>query len=140
MRRRFTQRGDGTGAVAEISVTSLVDVAFTLLIIFMITAPILQGGIEIDVPEAASGPLSASDALVVSIDAGGQIYLDDVPVTYEEFSAAIEAALERFDSDNVFIKADGDIALRLALRVMGRIDEAGGIVSIVTEPEPRRRP
>lgn len=140
MKRRFTEHADGIGVVAEINVTSLVDVAFTLLIIFMITAPILQGGIEIDVPEAVSGPLSASDALVVSIDADGQIYLDDAPVTYEEFVASIGLALDRFESNEVFLKADGDIALREAMRVMGRIDEAGGLVSMVTEPEPRTRP
>ena len=140
MKRRFTEHADGIGVVAEINVTSLVDVAFTLLIIFMITAPILQGGIEIDVPEAVSGPLSASDALVVSINADGQIYLDDAPVTYEEFVASIGLALDRFESNEVFLKADGDIALREAMRVMGRIDEAGGLVSMVTEPEPRTRP
>ena len=140
MKRRFTEHADGIGVVAEINVTSLVDVAFTLLIIFMITAPILQGGIEIDVPEAVSGPLSASDALVVSINADGQIYLDDAPVTYEEFVASIGLALDRFESNEVFLKADGDIALRDAMRVMGRIDEAGGLVSMVTEPEPRTRP
>lgn len=140
MKRRFTEHADGIGVVAEINVTSLVDVAFTLLIIFMITAPILQGGIEIDVPEAVSGPLSASDALVVSINADGQIYLDDAPVTYEEFVASIGPALDRFESNEVFLKADGNIALREAMRVMGRIDEAGGLVSMVTEPEPRTRP
>lgn len=140
MKRRFSQRGDGVGEAAEISVTSLVDVAFTLLIIFMITAPILQGGIEIDVPEAASGPLSTSDALVVSIDGDGQIYLDDAPVTYEEFSATIELALERFESKSVYLKADGAVAWRVGIRVLGRIDEAGGIPNIVTEPEPEGRP
>ena len=140
MKRRFSQRGDGITEAAEISVTSLVDVAFTLLIIFMITAPILQGGLEIDVPEAVSGPLSSSDALVVAIDAEGQIYLDDTPVTYEEFTASIELALERFDSKSVYLQADGEIAWRVGIRVLGRISEAGGIPNIVTEPEPRTRP
>ena len=127
--------------MAEINVTSLVDVAFTLLIIFMITAPILQGGIEIDLPEGISAPLSASDALVVSIDADGQIYLDDVPVTLEEFDATLALALDRFESDAVYLKADGDLALRQATRVMGRIQEAGGVLNMVTDPDPSlRRP
>ncbi|WP_419163678.1 ExbD/TolR family protein [Candidatus Palauibacter sp.] len=139
MRRRFTEQADGIGVVAEINVTSLVDVAFTLLIIFMITAPILQGGIEIDLPEAASGPLSASDPLIISIDGDGQIYLDDAPVTYEEFDAAIQPAIEGSDSRIVFFKADGDSPWRVCVRVMGRIGEAGGELSVVTVPE-RRRP
>ena len=139
MKRRFTQQADGIGVVAEINVTSLVDVAFTLLIIFMITAPILQGGIEIDLPEGLSAPLSASDALVVSIDADGQIYLDDVPVTLEEFDATLALALDRFESDAVYLKADGDLALRQATRVMGRIQEAGGMLNMVLDPDPSRR-
>ena len=140
MRRRYSQKGDGVGVVAEINVTSLVDVAFTLLIIFMITAPILQGGIEIDLPEGVSAPLSAADALVVSIDADGQIYLDDVPVTLEEFQASLALALDRFETDQVYLKADGDLALRQATRVMGRIHEAGGVLNIVTDPDPAGRP
>ncbi len=140
MRRRFTQDEDGIDVVAEINVTSLVDVAFTLLIIFMITAPILQGGIEIQVPEVAAGPLSSDEALVVSIDEDEQIYLDDVPVTFEEFDATIEQALGRQDSDEVFLKADADLRFELVVRVMSRIQEAGAsAVNIISNPDPRRR-
>jgi len=138
MRRRFTQEEGGIGVVAEINVTSLVDVAFTLLVIFMITAPILQGGIEIQVPEAASGPLSSSEALVVSIDEDEQIYLDDVPVTFEEFDATIEQALGREESDEVFLKADADLRFEFVVRVMGRIQEAGAsAVNIISNPDRR---
>jgi len=140
MKRRFSRQEDGIRVVAEINVTSLVDVAFTLLIIFMITAPILQGGIEIDVPEAAAGPLSSSEALVVSIDGDEQIYLDDVPVTFDEFDATIERAIERQESDDVFLKADADLRFELAVRIMARIQEAGAIVNIIATPEGRRRP
>ncbi len=139
MKRRFSSQDDGFGVVAEINVTSLVDVAFTLLIIFMITAPILQGGIDIDVPEAVSGPLSSSDALVVSIDEAGRIHIDDAEVTLEEFDAVIEAAVDRFDSDDVFLKADTDLSFGLVVRIMGRIQEVGGLV-LVTDPETRERP
>jgi len=141
MRRRLTHDDDGIGVVAEINVTSLVDVAFTLLVIFMITAPILQGGIEIQVPEAAAGPLSADEALVVSIDDDEQIYLDDVPVTYEEFDATIDQLISRQQSDEVFLKADQDLRFGLAVRVMGRIQEAGAsAVNIIANTETRRRP
>ncbi len=140
MRRRFREQDDGVGVVAEINVTSLVDVAFTLLVIFMITAPILQGGIEIDVPEAASGPLSAAESLVVSIDDDGQIYLDDAPVTFEEFDATIERAIEQQETEDVFLKADADLRFELAVRVMGRIQEAGGVVNLITNPDTRRTP
>jgi biopolymer transport protein ExbD/biopolymer transport protein TolR len=138
-RRLGLTESDGVDVRAEINVTSLVDVAFTLLIIFMITAPILQGGIEIDVPEAPSGPISASDPLVVSIDEDGQIYLDDAPVTLDEFEAAIGPLLEQRDTDEVFVQADANLSYSLVLRVVGRITEAGAeSVSLVAEPELRR--
>ncbi len=141
MRRRFTTEDDGIAVVAEINVTSLVDVAFTLLVIFMITAPILQGGIEIQVPEAATGPLSSADALVVSIDDDEQIYLDDVPVTYEEFDGSIDQILSRQESAEVFLRADQDLRLGVAVRVMGRLTEAGATaVNIIANTETRRRP
>ncbi len=139
MRRRFTQGEDAIRVVAEINVTSLVDVAFTLLIIFMITAPILQGGIEIQVPEAAAGPLSSSEALVVSIDGNEQLYVDDAPVTFDEFDATIEQVIKNYESDEVFLKADADLRFEIVVRVLGRIQESGASgVNIIANPERRR--
>ena len=137
MKRRLgLTESDGVDVRAEINVTSLVDVAFTLLIIFMITAPILQGGIEIDVPEAPSGPISASDPLVVSIDENGQIYLDDAPVTLDEFETAIGPILEQRETAEVFFQADANLSYGLVLRVVGRLTEAGvESVSLLAEPE-----
>ncbi len=140
MKRRFTNDGTYLDVYAEINVTSLVDVAFTLLIIFMITAPILQGGIEIQVPEAAAGPLSSSEALVVSIDDEGQIYVDDAPVTFDEFDATIERLLDQQDGDDVFMKADRGLAFGDAVRVMGRLHDAGAAVNVITDPTERDRP
>lgn len=142
MRRRFTETDtDAFGVRAEINVTSLVDVAFTLLIIFMITAPILQGGIEIDVPEAAAGPLSTSEALVISIDGSGQIFLDDVEVTFEEFDGTIEQVLGRREERDVFVKADQTLQFGVVARVMGRLQQAGATaVNLVTNPDSRRQP
>ena len=140
MKRRFTEANSDLGVYAEINVTSLVDVAFTLLIIFMITAPILQGGIEIEVPEAAAGPLSSSEALVVSVDGDGQIYVDDAPVTFDEFDATIERLLDGQDGDEVFLKADRGLAFGEAVRVMGRLHDAGAAVNVITEPRDRDRP
>jgi biopolymer transport protein TolR len=141
MRRRFTQGNDGTQVVAEINVTSLVDVAFTLLIIFMITAPIFQGGIEIQVPEAATGPLSSSEGLVISIDEDEQLYVDDAPVTFDEFDASIEQLIESYESDEVFLKADADLRFEIVVRVLGRIQESGASgVNIIATPERGRRP
>ena len=70
---------------ADINVTSLVDVAFVLLIIFMITAPIMQGGVDVQLPRAEARPLTAKEGMVISVDRQGRIFIDETPVTYHDF-------------------------------------------------------
>ena len=130
----------GLDVRAEINVTSLVDVAFTLLIIFMITAPILQGGVEIEVPRAPAAPLQASEGIVITIDREGRLYLDDTPVTAEEFDAAVVQVIRRRDPDMVYVKGDANVPYGAVLRVIGKLKEAEiEAVSLVAEPEERRR-
>src|SRR5438445_291548 len=77
---------------ADINVTSLVDVAFVLLIIFMITAPIMQGGVDVRLPRAEARPLEPKTGLVVTVDQSGRIFLDQAPLSYEDFRATFGAA------------------------------------------------
>jgi biopolymer transport protein ExbD/biopolymer transport protein TolR len=124
---------------AEINVTSLVDVAFTLLVIFMITAPILQGGVEVAVPKAPSAPLQVSEGLVITIDREGQIYVDDDPLTREEFAAGIVALVERRGMPTVYVKGDRDAPYRHVLWVIGKLKESDiDAVSLVADPEIER--
>ena len=82
-------RGRDLQPVAEINVTSMVDVAFTLLIIFIITAPILQGGIEVAVPETDVSSLTADDnTLIISLDRDGIVYVGETPMDRTEFEAS----------------------------------------------------
>lgn len=139
MNRRST-RHLGLEVQAEINVTSLVDVAFTLLIIFMITAPIIQGGIEIEVPRAPSAPLQASEGIVITIDREGQLYLDDTPVTLDEFDAAVVQVIRRRDPETVYVKGDTNVSYGAVLRVIGKLKEAEiEAVSLIAEPEDQRR-
>jgi len=125
---------------AEINVTSLVDVAFTLLVIFMITAPILQGGVEIAVPKAPAAPLQVSEGLVISIDREGRIYLDDAEVTDEEFEASVLDVVRRRGGPTVYVKGDAAVPYGVVLRVIGRLKEADiDAISLVAQPEPRRK-
>ncbi|MCL7970645.1 MAG: biopolymer transporter ExbD, partial [marine benthic group bacterium] len=94
---------NGLPVRAEINVTSLVDVAFTLLVIFMITAPILQGGVEVAVPKAPSAPLQVSEGLVITVDRDGQIYVDDDVFTRDEFAATIVQMVERRGGPTVYV-------------------------------------
>lgn len=137
---RRSNRHLGLDVQAEINVTSLVDVAFTLLIIFMITAPIIQGGIEIEVPRAPSAPLQASEGIVITIDREGRLYLDDTPVTLEEFDAAVVQVIRRRDPETVYVKGDTNVSYGVVLRVIGKLKEAEiEAVSLIAEPEEQRR-
>ena len=130
----------GLDVRAEINVTSLVDVAFTLLVIFMITAPILQGGVEIEVPRAPAAPLQASEGIVITIDRDGGLFLDDTPVSEQEFDAAIVQVIKRRDPETVYVKGDTNVAYGAVLRVIGKLKEADiEAVSLIAEPEPRSR-
>ena len=121
---------------AEINVTSLVDVAFTLLVIFMITAPILQGGVEVAVPKAPSAPLQVSEGMVITVDRAGQIYVDDDVFTREEFSATIVQMVERRGGPTVYVKGDRDALYGSVLWVIGRLKEAEiDAVSLIAEPD-----
>lgn len=138
MNRR--KRHLGLDVRAEINVTSLVDVAFTLLIIFMITAPILQGGVEIEVPRAPAAPLQASEGIVITIDREGRLYLDDTAVTMEEFDAAVVQVIRRRDPETVYVKGDANVSYGVVLRVIGKLKEAEiEAVSLIAEPEERQR-
>lgn len=125
---------------AEVSLTNLIDVAFTLLIIFMITAPILQGGVEVRLPRAAAAPLTSEEAVIVSITAEGRVFLDDAPVEIDELRVALPAVARRKGSGAVFVKADERASYGTVLRVIGAL-KASEIetVGLVAEPEPRRR-
>ena len=127
---------DGLPVRAEINVTSLVDVAFTLLVIFMITAPILQGGIEVAVPKAPSAPLQVSEGLVITVDRQGQIYVEDDPFTREEFSATIVQMVERKGGPTVYDKGDRDVPYGSVLWVIGKLKESEiDAVSLIAEPD-----
>lgn len=137
---RSRQVTNGLPVRAEINVTSLVDVAFILLIIFMITAPILQGGVEIEIPRAPAAPLRASEGIVITIDRTGRIYLDDTPVTMEEFDASVVQVIRRRDPETVYVKGDANVAYGVVLKVIGKLKEAEiETVSLVAEPEEEGR-
>jgi len=137
---RSRQATNGLPVRAEINVTSLVDVAFILLIIFMITAPILQGGVEIEIPRAPAAPLRASEGIVITIDRTGRIYLDDTPVTMEEFDASVVQVIKRRDPETVYVKGDANVAYGVVLKVIGKLKEAEiETVSLVAEPEEEGR-
>jgi len=124
---------------AEINVTSLVDVAFTLLVIFMITAPILQGGVEVAIPKAPSAPLQVAEGLVITVDRDGQIYVDDDAFTREEFAATIVQMVERKGGPTVYVRGDRDVPYGSVLWVIGTLKESEiDAVSLIADPDTDR--
>jgi biopolymer transport protein TolR len=122
---------------ADINVTSLVDVAFVLLIIFMITAPMMQGGVPVELPKAEGRPLSPSEGVIVTVDRRGQIWVDQTRVTYQEFRAAFRALVARKRTSDVYVRGDRRAAYGDVVRVLAAI-RASGLslkVNVTTEDE-----
>jgi len=126
--------GGGNGAMGDINVTPLVDVMLVLLIIFMVTAPLMNQGVEIDLPRAAAQPLEGSDdQLILSIDKDLKHYLNDNEVAWEELPTKLEAIAAESPGQPVFVRADGTIEYRYVMRAMAALKNAGmpkvGLVS-----------
>jgi len=119
--------------MSEINVTPLVDVVLVLLIIFMVTAPFLQGGLEIDLPRVATHGLDVREGLIVSIRGDRTIAVGESIVAV----AGFEAALERAGASRrpVFLKADRNVPYGLVVELIARMRHAGvASLGIVTEP------
>ncbi len=121
---------------ADINVTSLMDIAFVLLIIFMITAPIMQGGVDISLPRADAQPVQPKEGLIVSVNREGLIFLDETGLTYEEFRVAFPRIVEARQASGVYLRGDqgaryGDVVRVLAVMRTSGISD----VALVAEQE-----
>ncbi len=125
--------------MAEINVTSIVYVAFTLLIIFIITAPILQGGIEVAVPETDVASLTAEDnTLIVTVDRDGVVSLGETPMSRTEFVESFGQIAAAGGVEEVWIKGDSLSYWGVGVDIIGTVRASGIPISIVAEQRPRR--
>ena len=130
------RRRGGVPISADINVTSLVDVAFVLLIIFMITAPMLQGGVDVQLPRAEARPLKVEEGLVITVDRSGRIFLDQTPVSYADFRVAFQAVVATRKPNGVYLRADRRVPYGEVIRVLAAIKAAGvRDVGLVAEDE-----
>jgi biopolymer transport protein ExbD/biopolymer transport protein TolR len=121
---------------ADINVTSLVDVAFVLLIIFMITAPIMQGGVDVQLPRAEARPLTPNEGMVVSVDREGRIFVDETQVSYNDFRVTFRSLVATRKPSGVYLRADSRVPYGDVVRVLAVIRAAGvADVGLVAEEE-----
>jgi biopolymer transport protein TolR len=137
----FDQGSSESNVISQINVTPLVDVMLVLLIIFMVTAPILQQGVSIDLPKVAAGPLTGEEEqLVVNVAKGGQVYLNDTAMTPEQLKEKLRAIVAARPDRQLYVRADQAVPYGQVMRVMGAVRDAGLVrVGLVTEPPPDRR-
>jgi len=120
---------------AEINVTSLVDVAFTLLVIFIITAPILQGGIEVSIPRADVQPLTSQESpFFITVMRDGTIFMEETAVSLADLESGLPQLLSTGTVERVFIRADSLAPYGPVLKTMAIAVRSGIDWSVVAEP------
>ena len=122
-------------ALHDINVTNLVDVILVLLIIFMITAPMMQSGIDINLPRTKATPEDMGEGVVVSITKEQKIYIDERITNLERFEGILTDVTRKKGSRSVYLRADKDIPYGLIIEVIGKIKSLGiQDLGLVTEP------
>jgi biopolymer transport protein TolR len=131
--------GKGRGRyrpLAEINVTPLVDVMLVLLIIFMVTAPLLSTAVNVDLPKTSASPVSQdSEPLNVSVNAEGQVFLQDQPIGLPDLVAKLSAIAKEQKDRRIFVRGDKTNTYGKMMEVMGTIIQGGFTkVSLLTDP------
>ncbi len=127
------------GSISHINVTPFVDVMLVLLVIFMVTAPILQQGVNVELPAVEAGPLvsDTEEQLVVAIDGEGRVHLNDTPLDLVALGEKLTAIVELRADRTVYLRADKDVVYGKVVAVMAAIRSAGiAKLGMVTEPLP----
>lgn len=127
-------------SLADINITPFVDVVLVLLIIFMITAPILQSGIEVALPKTKTVKAIVEERLVVTIDRAQRLYLGNEPINIHQLGNQLRRRLPAPATQSVFVRCDESVPFGTFATVMDTIRQAGiENISVVTEPLERQR-
>ncbi len=127
-------RQTGT-SLSEINIVPFVDVVLVLLVIFMITAPILQSGIEVELPKTKTVKEISEDRLVITIDRAQRVYLGNEPVNIHEIGQMVRSRMQNPQTDAVFLRCDETVPFGSFATVIDELRQSGiQNVSVVTEP------
>ena len=130
-----SQEGRTQTALAEMNMIPFIDIVLVLLIIFMVTAPVIQSGIEVNVPQTTVVRELAEEKLVVSIKKDQTVYLQNDPVNVNELGARVKDKLLDPTRQSIYMRADAEIPFGTFATVMDRLKAAGiENISIVTQP------
>jgi biopolymer transport protein ExbD/biopolymer transport protein TolR len=128
-------RGRTQTSLADINVTPLVDVVLVLLIIFMVTAPILQSDIEVAIPHTRTVKEITEERLVITIDRQQRVFLNNQPVNINQIGAQLHEKIRDPEGQSVFVRADENVPFGAFATVMDAVKQSGITnVSIVTQP------
>ena len=131
-----TSNGRTQSSLAEINITPLVDVVLVLLVIFMITAPVLQSGIEVAVPKTRTVKQITQQRRVVIINKNQEVFLDDKPVNLNDLAQLLHTADTDQSKQVIYLRADERVPFGAFAKVMDAVKQAGITnISIVTQPE-----
>ncbi|HMA81481.1 MAG TPA: protein TolR [Candidatus Binatia bacterium] len=134
-----SQRDSGT--ISQINVTPLVDVMLVLLVIFMVTAPIIQQGVQVNLPQARSSAIEGSEEhLVVTIAKNGKVYLNDNAMSLGELGEKLRAIKKLQADKQVYLRADQDVRYGVVIKTIAEIKQAGiERLGMVTRPQTDER-
>jgi len=126
---------DGT-TISQINVTPLVDVMLVLLVTFMVTAPIIQQGVQVNLPQAKAGAIPGrEEQLVVTINRNGRVYLNDNAMTLSELGQKLRAIRQAQQNKEVYLRADQDVRYGVVIKAIAEIKQAGiEKLGMVTRP------
>ena len=126
--------------MSEINVTPFVDVMLVLLIIFMVTAPLLTVGVQVDLPESASDSLpDDQEPLTLSINSKGEIYIQEHQVTYQKMIPKLLAIAKNRTDTRIYVRGDKNINYGRVLEIMGLLSGSGFTkVALISEPYKER--
>ena len=128
------------GAMSQINVTPLVDVMLVLLIIFMVTAPMMQQGVQVNLPKADTKALTPQEVtVVVSIERNGKLFINNTEIPIGELRSRLSGMFATRTKKEVFLKADKDVPYGEVIQAMAEIKGAGiERLGMVTEPAQRK--
>jgi biopolymer transport protein TolR len=132
----FTDTNGRTrSSLADINITPLVDVVLVLLIIFMLTAPILQSGIEVNVPKTKTVKEITEERVVISIDKQQRVFLGNDPININQIADVLRRKVRDPQHQSIFLRADENVPFGAFATVMDAVKQSGITnVSIVTQP------